>query len=107
MWSYASTRGGDRGVHVVVKSSDRNDETLHCRKGINDFSHDDIVVDVLDTHTLFKHLLDFVVDVLVHRRVFTLKVCRFETQHDFVQSENFRSLECVDVEDISRQELHV
>jgi hypothetical protein len=38
----------------------RNGVAVHYRKGINDFSHDDVEVDVLGTRTFFKHLLDFV-----------------------------------------------
>ncbi len=57
-------------MHVVVKHIDRNGAALRCRKGINDFSHDGVVVDVLVTRKLFKHLLDFVVDTLVQCRPF-------------------------------------
>jgi hypothetical protein len=79
---------GDRGLHVGVKSSDRNGAGLRCREGINDFSHDGVVVDVLDTRNLFQHLLIFVVDTVVQSRVFedTLR-----SRASFVRREGWRS----------------
>jgi hypothetical protein len=53
-------RGGDRDLHVVVKCSDGNGVVLRYRKGINDCSHDGVVVDVLDTRKFFNLLLEFV-----------------------------------------------
>ncbi len=41
-------------MKVGVKSSERNGAALRCRKGINDFSHDDVVVDVLSTRKLLS-----------------------------------------------------